>query len=251
MSADTLASAGSGFEDGLVDAATLDRLVDGGLDAGTRRQVLLQLERQPGGWRRCALAFLEAQAWREAMSDLVQEIHDPARPAAVAPLAFQPPAKSPRAMLPTYARAAGLLLAFALGWLMARGGHPASARNAPLAAEPESRPTTAITPAPAPSLAPELVQSQPPAPRPDPEIPATPSASPKPAPRTSLVRQLNSLPAGARAEVLPAPIRQNLMQHGFELEPTQELATVAIGSGRKLAVPVPGVRIRYVGNRTY
>ena len=41
----------------------LDRLVDGELDAVEQRQLLLLLESMPDGWRRCALAFLEAQAW--------------------------------------------------------------------------------------------------------------------------------------------------------------------------------------------
>jgi hypothetical protein len=53
----------------IVDKATdsagdprFDRLVDGELSALEYRSLLASLDDEPGGWRRCALAFLEAQA---------------------------------------------------------------------------------------------------------------------------------------------------------------------------------------------
>ena len=49
------------------DDKLLDRLVDGELLDVEYRRLLKVLESHPDGWRRCALAFLEAQAWgREA-----------------------------------------------------------------------------------------------------------------------------------------------------------------------------------------
>jgi hypothetical protein len=54
-----------------IDDASLDRLVDGELDSDQRRQLLESLESQPDGWRRCAMAFLESQAWRREMRQLV------------------------------------------------------------------------------------------------------------------------------------------------------------------------------------
>src|SRR5580704_6508455 len=45
----------------------LDRLVDGELNDTDRRELLLQFEREPEGWRRCALAFLEAQCWKQEL----------------------------------------------------------------------------------------------------------------------------------------------------------------------------------------
>lgn len=42
----------------------IDRLVDGELSPSEYTQLLADLEQTPGGWRRCALAFLEAQAWQ-------------------------------------------------------------------------------------------------------------------------------------------------------------------------------------------
>ncbi|MDA7978157.1 MAG: hypothetical protein MPJ50_05230 [Pirellulales bacterium] len=42
----------------------IDRLVDNEVPQPLRRSLLVELDRRPQGWRRCALAFLEAQAWQ-------------------------------------------------------------------------------------------------------------------------------------------------------------------------------------------
>ena len=55
------------------DPQVLDRLVDGELADGDRRTVLESLERQPDGWRQCALAFLEAQTWGQTLTDYVRQ----------------------------------------------------------------------------------------------------------------------------------------------------------------------------------
>ena len=60
-----------------VAQAVIDRLVDGELDETARAAALRALDAEPGGWRRCATAFLEAQAWRQAAES--------AGPAAAAP----------------------------------------------------------------------------------------------------------------------------------------------------------------------
>ena len=51
----------------------LDRLVDGELGADERRALLASLDDEPGAWRRCALACLEAQSWRWQLSRLAAE----------------------------------------------------------------------------------------------------------------------------------------------------------------------------------
>src|SRR5436190_22665968 len=55
------------------DTRLLDRMVDGKLNETERRNLLLRLEHSPDGWRRCALAFLEAQAWRLEARAVVAE----------------------------------------------------------------------------------------------------------------------------------------------------------------------------------
>jgi hypothetical protein len=58
----------------------LDRLVDGELGPSQRRELLAALDDEPGAWRRCALAFLEAQSWRRGCRQLAAE------PAAAGPV---------------------------------------------------------------------------------------------------------------------------------------------------------------------
>jgi len=55
------------------DARVLDRLVDGELSQAERRALLAALDDEPSGWRRCALAFLEAQSWRWQLGQLSAE----------------------------------------------------------------------------------------------------------------------------------------------------------------------------------
>ena len=50
----------------------LDRLVDRELDDIERRALLESLDQRTDGWRDCALAFLEAQSWSEATSELTR-----------------------------------------------------------------------------------------------------------------------------------------------------------------------------------
>jgi hypothetical protein len=50
------------------DDARFDRLVDGELSPDEYRNLLASLDDEPGGWRRCALAFLEAQAMRRELA---------------------------------------------------------------------------------------------------------------------------------------------------------------------------------------
>ncbi len=54
--------------DKFVMDAELDRLVDGELPPTEYREVLIRLEAETHGWRRLGLAFLEAQALRQACS---------------------------------------------------------------------------------------------------------------------------------------------------------------------------------------
>jgi len=51
----------------------LDRLVDGELSGDEYRELLEALDKEPDGWRRCAMAFLESQAWRQELGGLQVE----------------------------------------------------------------------------------------------------------------------------------------------------------------------------------
>jgi hypothetical protein len=114
----------------------IDRLVDGELTEGERQLLLARLDADPSrdGWRRCALAFLEAQVWCEAFG--------PAARAAAPIDAAQPPRGRFR-WAARLAMAAGVLGAFTLGWL-ARGE---STPETPVAVAPV-QPTPALVAAP-------------------------------------------------------------------------------------------------------
>lgn len=88
----------------------LDLLVDDELNETERRDVIKRLEEEPDGWRRCALAFLEAQSWRRELGGFAGSA--PASPTA-APIA-KVRSQRPR-LISRLATAAVLLLAFASG----------------------------------------------------------------------------------------------------------------------------------------
>lgn len=58
----------------LDDDRVYDLLVDGELDNDRRRALLGSLDEKPGGWRRCALAFLEAQSWGQEFRSLSDQL---------------------------------------------------------------------------------------------------------------------------------------------------------------------------------
>lgn len=110
----------------------LDRLVDGELGDAERRQLLTTLDARADGWRRCALAFLEAQSWQRELRGFaapektaekknVTPVADVTAPPAVhldRPV-VEPRASgwwnAPAARLP-WAMAATFLVAFGLAW---------------------------------------------------------------------------------------------------------------------------------------
>lgn len=96
----------------------LDRLVDGELGLDERRELLAALDDEPSGWRRCALAFLEAQSWRWQMSRAATE-------PILAQVAVRPnphPARRRGYWAGLLAIAAGLFVAFALGTRFSTNG---------------------------------------------------------------------------------------------------------------------------------
>jgi anti-sigma factor RsiW len=105
-----------------IDDLLIDRLVDGELPADERRRVIASLDARPDGWRRCALAFLEAQSFRGAMKSVVAGPHAAVvRQAATTALATLPSRPSPVRNSASSAAywltiTAALFVAFGLGW---------------------------------------------------------------------------------------------------------------------------------------
>jgi len=95
------------------DEGVLDQLVDGELSLAQQQEVLQHLQTHPEGWRRLALAFLEAQTWRQEMPRLVQT------PIAHPPQPVLRPASTRRNRIPAWqmlALAGGVLIAFLGGY---------------------------------------------------------------------------------------------------------------------------------------
>ena len=98
-----------------IDQAVLDRLVDGELDGPARTAALRALDAEPGGWRRCALTFLEAQAWRDAAA---------AADVKAAVAVVRPPTTARRTPFVRHAvgLAAAVAIAFSAGFVARSGG---------------------------------------------------------------------------------------------------------------------------------
>ena len=105
---------------GSLDDSSLDRLVDGELSAAEYGELVSALDTAPDGWKRCALAFLEAQAWGGEMRAVRADLDRPPR------LPSEPTTETTWRR-PTWngylAMAASLLMAFGLGYALP--GRPA------------------------------------------------------------------------------------------------------------------------------
>lgn len=73
------------------DERLFDLLVDGELSTEEQRELFARLDARPEGWRRCALAFVEAQAWR---SDLRPMTAVSVKDLSPAPSPVESPAKT-------------------------------------------------------------------------------------------------------------------------------------------------------------
>ena len=88
-----------------------DRLVDDHLSDQQYKTLLASLDTEPDGWRRCALAFLEAQAWGQEFRAVVR----PAESRGTVSTAVRVSAAGTLRPASLLAMAAGLLVAFTLG----------------------------------------------------------------------------------------------------------------------------------------
>ncbi|MEM8946858.1 MAG: hypothetical protein AAGD11_16915 [Planctomycetota bacterium] len=105
-------------EDMHKDDTIFDRLVDGELSGDEQRRLLASLDQRSDGWRRCALAFLEAQAWASEFKHIVTKpVQESSSFASTLKPTSPEPARSATTSSHWLAIAAGLLVAFGIGWL--------------------------------------------------------------------------------------------------------------------------------------
>ena len=217
--------------DPLPDAA-LDRLVDGRLDEAERRALLLSLDEERDGWRRCALAFLEDQAWRAALGE-----------AAPVPKVIEHPPiaiRHPRPQARRLAVAASLLAAtFAAGF--ATGG---ASRVGPQPLVAERKPTEAIAAAPGrPAEMPirnvgwfDVVDGT------DGESP--PGRVPIYEGPGLDEKWLRDQPPS-----VPDYVRAQWERKGYQVEERRRLVSLDLEDGRRVEIPVDEVNVEFVGQR--
>jgi hypothetical protein len=245
----------------------IDRIVDGDLTAAELRAIVARLDSEPAGWKRCAVAFLEAQCWREAMRDCDESTRLGAEgPRRNLALGAAPPRRARRPWL-RHAAAAGLITAsFGLGWL----GH---------AMRPAATTHGAYVTAPGPTLARNenaFLRASDHTPGIDPDVGSLPDSRPRidnqprrnPTPVIATVARLNFGPAGSRAEVpilagpgineewlkrQPPPVSEHgqvvFQRHGYQVDQRRQLITTVTADGRRIAIPINQVLIRYTGNQ--
>jgi len=247
------------------DDPRFDRLVDDELNEEERRELLSGLDKTPGGWRACAIAFLEAQAWKKTFGAMVPE-RSKAEPTTKSVSLAAPastPAPTPRHSRPLQwtatitAVAASFLVALVLGlWLkdMWRSGDG-----------PQPGPNMLVRDdKPSPSVAPD--EPTPDAPAPDVPLPSSdmPSSpwqlvtlgSPDGTSGGSIqlpARQCDRLDsnwADSVPQAMPEEVRRALERTGHHVRQRRELVPMEMEDGRNLVVPVDQVDVHYVGNPT-
>jgi hypothetical protein len=232
-------------------AELIDRMVDGDLTPAQLRLAVDELDRTPDGWRRCALAFLEVQCWSESLRDL--EGGD-----TTGPWVIPIPAGAGRRWTGAALAACISLVAFSLGWL----GH--SLKDGPL---DERRPDAHLA-----AVSGSIFGDTGGAPT-DIGWPGQPDREASDgllSDRLPTIREVARLrvdtggsgPAeiplfagpGMDPRTLlrqPPPISEQglaaLQRRGYQLEQQRRLVSIPLGDGRRAAVPVDHVHVRYVG----
>jgi hypothetical protein len=245
----------------------IDQIVDGVLSPAELGVALARFDQAPDGWKRCALGFLETQCWREAV-----------RNSAPPTLALNEGASraTPALALPTKRRvhawqrgvaAAAIIAAtFALGWMSHTSG-PSElserARPAPpnslIAQGPDDKTFEAVNSAngdrgvPA-DFADRFATDQ-----------DQPGSTGGDVIRTVGRVQLGPEGASTSVPILagpgidgdwlksqPPPISEYdqvvLQRHGYQVDQRRRLLVTTLADGRRVAVPIDHVEIRYTGN---
>jgi hypothetical protein len=222
-----------------------DRLVDGELSDVERRRLLASLDDRPEGWRRCALAFLEAQCWSEQLGELVRPpkvsvSSDAAEQSVtIGPVVAREDRRHGAAWL---AMAAGLLAAFTLG-LVWRSGSPVAVNSVSQSAQQVAE----VIP-PASLQAPNGVAS------PDSLTLWVRDETGKAQPlRVPLVdSQTLDQQLGVKFQTgVPADVRTRLQERGFDVESKRRYAPFWLENGRPMIVPVEDTRIVPVSQSVY
>lgn len=240
-----------------VDQGAIDRLVDGELDDHARQNLIRSLDAVPDGWKRCAVAFLEAQSWRRAVEGFASESPhgngDRLLPLAAAPPVSAAARASRRIAARAFGRAIGLaaLIAVAFGAGLISAG--ALGRAGPVPGHPHGAGGV------------QIARDSPGPVRPSPEQPPTDGRS------TVLIDGATTAPMSRPVKVplvaatgsedvrrllhqppaLPEYLRRQFERKGYRIESDRRMISMELADGRQVAVPVETLKYQFVGQRVH
>jgi hypothetical protein len=230
------------------EAQWFDLLADGELDEQRRRELLSRLDDQPGGWRRCALAFLEAQSWQRELGDWAADAKTQAPAAAASVVDSRSRSWGLGSWL---AVAASFVAAFGLGLFLRDAGRQHGA-------QPVDQ--VAIGARQSPGLdTNSLVRQEEYGPR---GLPGggvmTMSFRPGPDGQLQEIQvpfvddpAISADWLAERSSAMPLEVLKDLQRSGHQVEQSRQLVPVDLHDGRRVVVPVDHLNIHYVGNRSY
>jgi hypothetical protein len=99
-----------------LDDSLIDRIVDGALTPAELRSALERIDSENDGWKRCALAFLEAQCWHNSLRALDVPTTSPLANQFVPPGFAARTSTGPRHWMRGPIAAGIIAASFALGW---------------------------------------------------------------------------------------------------------------------------------------
>jgi hypothetical protein len=250
-----------------LDDVLLERIVDGGMTPRELRAAVEVLDRDPDGWKRCALAFLEGQVLGESLRALGE-------PAIREPVGtFRSPELRPAAAarrpvdrwLRGAAAAATIAAAFTIGWLAHGTRVDVPARESLARDEDTTRASAEHGNGIASgSLETDSVRAED---RPV-DLAGRDERPLETAPRAiRTVARLRIGPENAPAEVpvlagpgiteqwlaeQPPPLSENgqvaLERQGYQVAQRRRFVMAILADGRRIAVPIDQVQIQYTGN---
>ncbi|MFN0019391.1 MAG: hypothetical protein ACKVP0_14090 [Pirellulaceae bacterium] len=228
------------------DESRFDRLVDGALSAAEYKSLVSSLDDEPGGWRRCATAFLEAQAWGKEFSAIRRVEEDgPASSKSAGEIELRTDRKSlSLASSPLLAAAACALLAFGLGMVTRNGFYSSDSLPTKFAGQqPDGNHE-------APMLAAEADPTE------DSEIAAMRFVLDGDGNEEIEVPVIGGNHPGTQTLVetepaIPDSVLRSLRMQGHDIRRQQEFIPVALGDGRQVIFPVEQYRITPVSSRSY
>ncbi len=240
------------------DNLSFDRLVDGELGEVERRELLVRLESEPGGWRRCALKFLESQCWKEAIGGETRSVSEVpetltrivtrsvseapetlAESASEAPRIASPAARWAGRFGTLAAMAASFFVALSLGSLVHR--------------------TATVAPGGAigTGMSSQLANTGGPV-----EAGASPWRWVTVSGQGNATQRGVQLPAVGRGSIderwlsqMPPPIPDDVLQAlgrtGHRVQQRRQFVPMPLDDGRQVIVPVDQIEVHYVGNGAY